>query len=293
MAGSTYRAAIIGTGGIAPIHVGYYREHPRTQLIAASDVREAVVQEFGKKYGVPHCYTDYRELLEREKPDVVSICTWLPTHPEIAIAVAEAGVRGILCEKPMSVHLGDARQMVVVCAKLGTALAIHHQRRFWAPLVEARRRVAAGEIGTPLTGIWRAVGGMLNNGAHGVDIHRFVLGDPEPAWVMAQLERKTNRWERGVMIEDRVTANIRFHNGYELALEVDMDERAMPCWYVFGSEGLIKLEGGETILYRRGAAKVLTGSAEPDPLAELLDWVEGGPEARHAGQIALVTQEIL
>ncbi len=289
-----YRVAFIGTGGIADYHATtYYTKHPRTTIVAAADIRPQALAAFCDKHGVAARYEDYHEMLAREQPDLVSVCTWTPTHPEGAIAAAEAGAKGILCEKPMSNHLGDARRMVQVCAEKGIPLAIHHQRRFEPTLVAAKARIAAGAIGEPVLGIYRTTGGFLNNGTHGVDFHRYLVGDPAPLWAMAQVERTTNRWERGIICEDRITANIRFENGYELTIEVDMDEKPRADWWVYGTEGAVRLGWGEGVLFSRGQEEKLVPEAGPTPLTELLAWIEGGPESRNAGHIALVTHETM
>ena len=62
----TYRVAIIGTGGIANHHAGYYAKHPRTTIVAAADIRPDALAAFCEKHNVPARYTDYRELLEKE-----------------------------------------------------------------------------------------------------------------------------------------------------------------------------------------------------------------------------------
>lgn len=289
----SYRVAIIGAGGIANHHAGYYAKHPRTTIIAAADVRPDPLAAFCEKHGVPASYADYRELLEKERPDLVSVCTWTATHPEVTVAAAEAGARGILSEKPMSAHLGDARRMVAVCKSLGIPLAVHHQRRFERGIVEARRRIEAGQIGTPVAGHFHTTGGFLNNGTHGVDFHRYLIGDAAPEWVMAQLERRTNRYERGVLAEDRILSSVRFDNGYALTIEVDMEQKPAPHWWVFGTEGTIRFGEGGTLLFGRGEPEPLAAEPGPNPLDELIAWMEGGPESRNAGHIALVAQEIM
>lgn len=289
----TYRVAVLGSGGIASHHAGYYARHPRTTIVAAADMRPEALAAFCEKWEVPARYSDYRELLEKEKPDLVSICTWTHTHPELTIAAAEAGVKGILCEKPMSAHLGDARRAVALCERLGIPLAIHHQRRFAPCIAAARKKIAAGAIGTPLAGWWRTIGAFLNNGTHGVDLHRYLIGDPAPSWVMAQLERRTNRYERGLYVEDCITATIAYENGYRMTIEVDVEPKPSGFWYVFGSEGSLRLTTKNAVLIGRGEPELLATEPEPGPLDELIAWMEGGPESRNAGHIALVTHEVM
>lgn len=291
----TYRVAIIGTGGIARTHAGYYEKNPRTTIVAAADIRPNVLAAFCDAHKIAARYEDYQELLEKEKPDLVSICTWTATHPEVTIAAAEAGVKAILCEKPMGAHLGDVRRAVALCQQRGIPLAIHHQGRFSPRNVAVRQHIAEGAIGTPMGGFARSSGGFLNNGTHAVDGQRYYLGDPAPAWVMAQLERRTNRYERGVLIEDRITAVIAFENGYHFTLESDMGDPAAPGGTIlFGTEGMIRMDRNQCLLINKnGTHPIEPAPTTENPLDALLTWLEGGPESRNAGHIALVAHEIM
>lgn len=288
-----YRAAIIGAGGIAYHHATFYARNPNTRIVAAAEIRPQALAEFCDKHDLSARYGDYRELLAQEKPDLVSICTWTPTHPEIAVAAAEAGVRGILCEKPMGAHLGDARRMVARCAELGVPLVVDHQRRASPPFVAARHHILDGAIGRPLYGISRSTGGMLNNTSHAIDCHRFLVGDPEPLWVMAQLERRTNRYERGVLCEDRISGTVRFANGYTLAFESDMDDQADPGWWILGSEGTLWLEGDRMTIERGGQREPLAPEPCLGPLECLISWVESGPVPANAAHKTLAAHEIM
>ena len=221
--------------------------HPRTTIVAAADMRPEALG-LCESWSARALQRLSRVAGEREA-DLVSVCTWTHTHPELTIAAAEAGVKGILCEKPMSAHSGDARRAAL--AAPGIPLAIHHQRRLPC-IAAARKKIAAGAIGTPLAGWWRTIGAFLNNGTHGVDLHRYLIGDPAPSWVMAQLERRTNRYERGLYVEDCITATIAYENGYRMTIEVDVEPKPSGFWYVFGSEGSLRLTTKDAVLIGRG-----------------------------------------
>jgi predicted dehydrogenase len=295
-----YRAAVIGCGGIAPRHARGLRALPGCELVAAADVRPESAAKLAAQFEIPKTFTDYRELLVSERPDLVAICTWPGTHAEITLAAAEHGARGILCEKPMCLSLEEADRMIAACERTGTRLAIAHHHRMSGRNTAARRLIASGAIGTPALLRAGLDGGLLNNGTHMIDLSRYLLGDPEARWVMGQVERRTDRYERGHPIEDRCLAVIAFAGGARLLLESDMpgDWPGSEC--VYGTEGALRLGGGSEgrpALELQNAAGAGWQPVEPDPDAdqhrELVAWIEGEPESRQAARIARATQEIM
>ena len=292
-----YRVAFVGTGGISRTHARYYVANPRTQIVAACDIDPEKLRGFREEFEVPTGYEDYRELLAREQPDIVSVCTWHGTHSEISIAAAEAGVRAVLAEKPMGQDLAQARAMVQAAEERGVKLAIHHQLRFAPSYVATRQALTEGAIGAPVTLFWRTGGGLLNNGCHGIDLFRWMLGDPAWTGVIGQVERTTNRYERGLPAEDKAAAVIRFEGGHELVLEVDMlgEERAQTAYQLCGPEGLILADTHSATLLSADQKgwQELPLLPQPTPLDELLAWMEGGPEHRNSGRVAMVTEEIM
>lgn len=293
-----YRVAFIGTGGISRTHARYYVASRETEIVAACDIDPEKLRGFQKEFEVPAGYDDYRELLAGEKPDIVSICTWHGTHSEISVAAAEAGVKGILVEKPMGRDLGEAQAMVQTAERLGAKLAVHHQRRFDPTIVAVRQAISDGAIGAPVSMVFSTSGGLLNNGCHGIDLFVYLTGQAAWTSVFGQVERTTNRYERGVAAEDKALGVIRFAGGHELVLQVDMleGEVAGTAERLLGPEGIIQ--------YDRHGAAVLSPRArdwqrleeqrpQPTPVEELIAWMEGGPEHRNSGRASLVAEEIM
>ena len=272
-------------------------DNPRTEIVAACDIDPEKLRGFREQFDVPTGYADYHELLQREQPDILSVCTWHGTHSEISVAAAEAGVKAILSEKPMGQDLRQARAMVQAAADSGAKLAIHHQLRFSPSYVAARDTVVAGAIGTPVSLFWRTGGGMLNNGCHGIDLFRWMTGDPAWTGVIGQVERTTNRYERGLPAEDKTAALIRFEGNHELVLEVDMlgEERADTTYRLAGPEGIIRVDGHVAALLSADHKgwQDLELKPQPTPLEELIAWLEGGPEHRNSGRRAVITEEIM
>ena len=179
-----YRAAIVGCGGISRRHARGFTEHVQCEVVAGADVRPENAAKLAAEFGIPRTYADYRELLEKERPDLVAICTWPGTHAEITIAAAGAGARGIICEKPECLNLAEAEAMAEACERSGARLAIAHHHRFDRRNSTARRLIAAGAIGAPTLIRGGTEGGLLNNGTHLIDTSRYLLSDPAALWVM-------------------------------------------------------------------------------------------------------------
>ncbi len=252
------------------------------------------------EFAIPRTYTDYRELLEKERPDLVAICTWPGTHAEITRAAAAAGARGIICEKPMCLSLEEADAMISACEPAGVRLAIAHHHRMTGRNTTVRRLIAEGAIGAPTLLRSGPEGGLLNNGTHAIDLARYWLGDPAAAWVIGQAERKTDRYERGHPIEDRCMVLIGFAGGARLILESDMPQDWPAGEIIYGSEGALRLgqaDGGPETLELQNSRAAGWQPVRLDPDAdqhrEWLAWIEGGQKSRQAARGARATLEIM
>ena len=89
-------------------HAGAYSVVEETEIVAACDIDEARLQTFQARWDVPNGYTDFRELIDREKPDILSITTRPEQHAEAMIYGAEHGVKGMYAEKPLCCSLAEA-----------------------------------------------------------------------------------------------------------------------------------------------------------------------------------------
>ena len=162
MSEKMYRGAVIGLGIMGEVadglggrspewyppcsHADAYEMHPRVDLVAGATRDPDRQARFREKRGKA-VYGDYRQLLEKERPDLVSIATPAMVHVEMVIAAAKAGVKAIWCEKAMAVSLDECDQMIAACEKSGTVLCINHQRRWDDRYQALRRLLQTGEIG--------------------------------------------------------------------------------------------------------------------------------------------------
>lgn len=165
---------------------------PNAEIVAVADPDQESRLTIQRETGAPRVYAEWGELVEQEKPDIVCVCSRLPTqHLEVVEGLARAGCH-IYCEKPLSVSLADADRMVAAADAAGVKLAVGHLARYAAVFQKARELIRSGGIGQPLSVFCRGKedergGGedMLVLGSHLLDIARFFFGDPE--WVFAHV----------------------------------------------------------------------------------------------------------
>jgi len=315
------RAVVIGCGtggeGKAGVHsIGYlhgetYRQSSEVELVAAADLNEANAGNYAAEFGLERTYGDYREMLAKEQPDLVSVCTWPPLHAEMVIAAADSGARGIWCEKPMALSLGEADRMLDACARSGANLVVNHQRRYLPRFAEAKRLIADGAIGDVLTihaGIddWD----ILSWGTHWIDMYRFLLGERDCEWVVAQVDARNQTRKYGHLVEDHTLACFAFAGGVHGFLETGRAVPNAPAIRISGKDGIIDIlessftERGKELRYLSSATN---GWVEPDLqedaecfssatsglLADLVTWIEGGPEPAVSGNGARKTTEMI
>jgi UDP-N-acetylglucosamine 3-dehydrogenase len=180
----TYRSAIIGLGFIGAAdqvsgdalgqrvesldgtHLGAMLKQPRVELVAGSS-RDAGRRERFALRTKARTYADWREMLERERPEIVSVATYAPQHAEVTVACAEQGVRAIYCEKPIATKLADAERMLAACRKSKSLLVINHNRRFNPIFRRLRDMVASGDLGELTSASIQWGSGRLGNvGTH-------------------------------------------------------------------------------------------------------------------------------
>lgn len=285
----TYRAAIIGCGSISKAHARGYRAVEEIELVALCDIHPKALQERADEFNVRGRYRDYREMIEKEKPDIVSICLWQGLHAEVTIGCANMQVPGILCEKPMATSLGAADAMIEAARAHGCKLAIGHQRRFLPTWEEAKKLIAEGALGQPQMLSSRIFDGFCNWGTHTVDCMRYMLDDPPTEWVIGQVERRTDRYERGQRIEDLGVGYICFAGGVRGVLETDIvrEDAQSGGITVYGDEGMLTFTEHTLCLAnpRTGSVKEIRlapGNPWAAQAREMCRWLDGSVE-QHRG----------
>lgn len=191
------RAALVGCGGRGLSHAQGYVDVDRVELVAAADDNPQNRERFESRFGKP-TYSSAQELLEKEKPDIVSLVTKEHfRHPLVMMAV-EAGVKAIMAEKPMARTLAQAYDMVEVCERENVLLTFSHQMRFSPEFVAQRQALLDGEIGTPL--FLRATSNLplLDQGTHVLDMLLWMTNGAKAEWVMGQVDNVEEWREKAV-----------------------------------------------------------------------------------------------
>ena len=117
----TYTAAIVGCGSIGHAHAEGY-QIAGVELVAIADPQPVARQQYVHEYGALQEFATVEEMLQKAQPDLVSVCTWHLLHPAPTIAAATAGVKGVICEKPMAIGMAAANSMVEACDPSGEPL---------------------------------------------------------------------------------------------------------------------------------------------------------------------------
>lgn len=237
---------------------------------SACDIDKNRLAQFGALAGIgaSSLYTDYRELLDRERPALAVIATWTGSHADIGIRACEAGARVIVCEKPMASDLTRAGALLRACEKSGTSLIVNHERRYDHRYRKVRELIAHGTIGeiksaraSILSSGYRGKssleeggGPLMHDGTHMVDIIRFFFGD------IASIEGDFQRLERRRGYEDRAVAWMKTSSGVDVFLEAGGNRR----YFMFdldisGTEGRIVIGNGYQRLYRSAKSRLYSG----------------------------------
>jgi UDP-N-acetyl-2-amino-2-deoxyglucuronate dehydrogenase len=277
------RVGVIGCGTIASHHIRGYLDCGRYEIVGLADLEESAMAEKDTTFEIaPRHYTDARLMLAQEQPDVVSICTWHLGHATWTIAAATHHPKAILCEKPMADTIGRAEQMLLACQRNGVKLGIAHQRRFLPAYTLARDLIAQGAIGRVQTIQSFGGDGLPNYSSHQTDMYRYLLGDDDCDWVMGNVERKTDRYERSTRIEDCAVGVFHFRSGAVALLLSDVTPTVYQGALIYGAAGMINMTTRSVQLLNRE-----TGGSwklhEPDgifykaaDLADEFEWHEAG-----------------
>ena len=262
------KAAIIGCGrprggddvtgsGMSHAHVKGYQALPNVTVVGCADLVEARARDFSASYNISGVYTDYQEMIRKDKPDIVSISTWPATHREIVEGCAEAGVRAIHCEKPMATTLGDARAMKKTCEEKGVQLTFNHQRRFELQYQVARNLVNAGAIGT-LRRIETACADLYDWGTHWFDMMHFYNNDIPAEWLIGQIHVDKGKTVFGVRMENQGMANVRFVNGVYGLIFTGAGNTIWADHRLLGTEGIIEVAMPDVRIRARGDKEMRT-----------------------------------
>jgi len=279
----SYRAAIIGCGrkgstidmekrwlvnyDVLPCsHASAYCAHPRIGLVAGVCRTAQSADSFRQRWGVENAYTNYQQMLEVEKPDIVSVTTHAPLHAEITIAAAEAGVKGIIVEKAMATSIDEAERMIDACRSNGAELLVNHPRRFHASFDRAKTLLEQGSIGAVQMAVVTGYGKLMHNGSHVFDLLRNFFGEVD--WVCGELVPYGSCDETDDPDDPDGRGTVKMKNGVTTFIDFASGQ---PFEFIFiGAEGRLVIDQ-----FRDGVALI---NHEPENPAEIRPWFRYKPK---------------
>jgi predicted dehydrogenase len=139
------RVAVIGVGAMGRNHVRVYSEMPEVQLVGIADQNEAAVEALGKLHHIPS-YVDFREMVEKERPDAISVAVPTALHYNVVKELLTMQCN-VLVEKPIASTLEQARKLIALAEKNKCVFTVGHIERFNPAVMELKQRLDRNELG--------------------------------------------------------------------------------------------------------------------------------------------------
>ncbi|MBW2976389.1 Gfo/Idh/MocA family oxidoreductase [Candidatus Woesearchaeota archaeon] len=176
--------AVIGTGSMGKNHARVYSEMPHANLVAVCDSNKEAAKEIAGRYKT-NCYSDYKEMLEKEKLDAASLCVPTKLHKQVAIDLIKNKI-GILVEKPIATTIEEAGEIIDAAKKNKVKLMVGHIERFNPVITELKKRIEGNELGKIINVDCERlslfpqriidVGVTVDLAIHEIDILKYLIG---------------------------------------------------------------------------------------------------------------------
>jgi len=269
---SALNFGLIGCGRISQVHLQCLSREPLARLVAVADIDKNAVTSAAEAFGV-RGYADATEMFAATKLDAVIICSPPNTHRSLSEAALNAGIN-VLCEKPLSVCLGDAEAIVSAAARNNKSLMMASKFRYVQDIIRAKNLLESGLLGeiilvenefcsrVEMKNRWNAradvAGGgvLIDNGSHSVDIVRYLVG---PIVDLHAIHGK--KWQQ-LEVEDTCRLIVRCLDGTMASIDLSWSiHKENPYFiHVYGTAGTLEI-GWKNGRYRQ---------------SEKLDWVNFG-----------------
>jgi len=219
------RVGIVGIGSMGMNHLRVLRDfnEEQVQLVGVAEINEANLKQVTSRFHVAG-YTDYRQMVEEMRPDLVVVVVPTQLHFEVASYILDRGIN-VLLEKPMTSTIEEALVLIQIAHSHQVKLAVGHVERFNPAVVDVKRRLVAGELGRifhlharrlgPYPPRIRDVGVTLDLATHDIDIMRY-LADSEVQHVYGETQRQIHSTH-----EDLLLGILRFNNQITGVLDVN------------------------------------------------------------------------
>ena len=240
----TLTTAVIGVGSMGRNHARVNWELPDVRLVGVADRNEEVVTTIAERYNT-RAYTDYRQMLDEQKPDAVTIAVPTSLHQEVAQEVIQRGIH-LLIEKPIAFDVDEAKSMIDAARNANVQLMIGHIERFNPAVIALKQHLADNELGHvfqvdarrqgPLPERVNDVGVVVDLAVHDLDIMRYVT--------QAEIVRVFAETEHGIhsQKEDLLSGVVRLSNGTIGTLLINwITPTKIREFYATGEGGMFKV----------------------------------------------------
>jgi predicted dehydrogenase len=239
------RVAVIGVGMMGRNHARIYAELPDVQLVGIADADVGAAEGIVQRYGGT-AYTDYRRMLEEQRPDAVTIAVPTEDHYDVAIQAIEHGCH-LLIEKPIAFSIEQGEQMIAAASAAGVCLMVGHIERFNPAVGALKEMLAQGQLGrifhvdahrqSPFPARVRDVGVVIDLAVHDLDVMRYI-GSSEIVRVFAETERRIHSTN-----EDLLSGVLRMQDGAVGTLQVNwLTPTKVRELYVTGEKGMFRVD---------------------------------------------------
>lgn len=178
------KVAVIGVGNMGQHHARNYTEIANVELLAVSDVNPKIGKPIAERFKCKY-YSDYKEMLEKEEIELVTIAVPTKLHKKVALDCIKKGVH-ILIEKPIAATVAEAKELVAAARAKGIKFTVGHIERFNPAVIKLKELVDAGKLGHITSVVTRRIGPMpgqikdanvvIDIGVHDIDLMNWFFG---------------------------------------------------------------------------------------------------------------------
>lgn len=311
-----YRIAIIGLGGMGGSHAQAVKLETNCELIAGAEINSDRAKAWGKRFNVKAIYDDYEKMLDEQEPDIVIVPTQAPMHHPPTIAAAQRGIH-VFCEKPITLNLAQADEMVETCDKYNVKFSINHIKRASLYNRFVLSLIDTGEIGDVVLMKATDKGGrkvgnsLMEMGTHLYDWLRLFGGNVE--WTHAHLtqmdgrestvddikhtqEVHPNDRDAGLVLGERGHVSFRFKNGIHADVQFIAQPQTNDNAYgidIIGTEGRIAIREsvGTTMFIHKGQHQTPSEAWKPVHLPD--EDIDEDGKQRDNGSRRLFLQRLM
>jgi len=285
--------AVIGVGGVGRVHVQFAKELENINLVAIADIKEDVGKKVSEEFKVKW-YKDYREMLEKEDIDAVSVAVPHFLHASMTVDILKNYKKHVLVEKPIAITVKEADEMINAAKANDLKLAVCFQRRLDGISMAVHELVSSGKLGDLIRatmlhldfrdmiyygrgawrGTWSGEGGgvLINQGIHTLDLF---------LWIAQEKPKKlfsfTNNLLHDIEVEDVASASLLFENGAQAVLQFSCFDNPGKRYMNFRYENaIIEVDKVARVAYTPGLKDMVSGKVRCNTVT--IEWEEIKPK---------------